>query len=133
MYTQTSDYQGDVFTFERYGKIVIAPATLAALFSNVYPNFADQYKVTQEWYFVDTSGNAYSISDYKATSACDADLPTPELFWRSTEPVEFYINTSKTQAENENIRGIAFAMKRCELLAVWIHGVAEGLRRANCF
>ena len=73
------------------GEIEVAPRFLVERFGKPGPD--DGIRVSGYYTFRAKDGVIFTIHDYKSTTlwADDEGLPTPEEFWRLTEPVELSI------------------------------------------
>lgn len=74
----------------------------------------DSYKVSREWVFLDARKNIYAVYDWKATSTYDSGLPSPDEFWGSDSPYEFYIST------NFNLMDSAESVERAKAFSAYI-------------
>lgn len=57
------------------------------------PSAGDGFRVSGEYTFVSSSGNVFTVHDYKSTTlwATDEGLLTPKQFWKSDKEEEFSI------------------------------------------
>lgn len=72
-------------------EVMLTPKYLALAYGA--PDSGDGLRVSGEYAFVSDAGEVFTVHDYKSTTIWDADtnLPTPEAFWSSDEPVELSI------------------------------------------
>lgn len=72
--------------------IDLSPRFLREWFGEPRP--CDHYKVSGEYRFVTRKGEVFTLHDWKVTTLYhgpDSDVPTPEQFWASDEPVTFSV------------------------------------------
>lgn len=64
------------------------------------PSIGDGIRVSGQYTFRSKEGVVFTIHDYKSTTlwVTDEGLPTPETFWRLTEPVELSIGARGNDA-----------------------------------
>lgn len=76
----------------------MAPALLVQRFGDPMPG--DGYKVSGEFLFASTSGEAFAVHDWLSTTLYTGTGPTPDQFWASTEELEICVSSVDIDCTN---------------------------------